>query len=138
MVKISLSPRPDWLISIMSFAESPQFKDLYTSIQRVCLKFDYDAKRVDESNLLKRIIPEITRQVRQSAFVIADVTEYKPNVFYELGFADGVGKEVILVAKKSTELPFDITDVPVLFWDSFADFEEELEKKVKQIGQWHA
>ena len=76
------------------------------------------------------------KQVRQSAFVIADVTESKPNVFYELGFADGVGKEVILVAQKGTELPFDITDVPVLFWESFTDFEAELRKRVEQISAW--
>ena len=51
---------------IMSFAASPQYKDLYASIQRVCQEFEYEAKRVDEANLLKRILPEITRQVRQS------------------------------------------------------------------------
>ena len=121
---------------IMSFAASPQYKDLYASIQRVCGAFDYNAERVDESNLFKRIIPEITRQVRQSAFVIADVTEPKANVFYELGFADGIGKEMILTAKKGTDLPFDINDVPVLFWESFADFETELKKRVEQIGKW--
>ena len=121
---------------IMSFAETGQYKDLYASIKRVCEKYEYDAQRVDESNLLKRIIPEIMRQVRQSAFVVADVTEAKPNVFYELGFSDGLGKEVILTAKAGTELPFDIQDVPVIFWESFVDFEEELEKRVAQIGQW--
>ena len=121
---------------VMSFTESGQYKDLYASIQRVCSEFDYEAKRVDESNLTKRILPEIMKQVRQSAFVIADVTEHKPNVFYELGFADGVGKEVILVAKKGTVLPFDIQDVPVLFWESFTEFEEELKKLVEKIGTW--
>jgi predicted Rossmann-fold nucleotide-binding protein len=121
---------------VMSFGENAQYKDLYASIQRVCSQFDYDAKRVDESNLLKRIIPEIARQVRQSAFVIADVTEDKANVFYELGFADGVGKEVILVARKGTQVPFDITDVPIVFWDSFVEFEKELRKRVEQIGRW--
>ena len=120
----------------MSFKESGQFKDLYASIQRVCKQYEYEAKRVDESNLFKRIIPEITKQIRQSAFVIADVTEHKANVFYELGFADGVGKEVILVAKAGAELPFDIKDVPVLFWDSFTEFEEELTKRVQQIAAW--
>lgn len=121
---------------IMSFSETGQYKDLYNSIKRVCEEYEYDAQRVDESNLLKRIIPEIMRQVRQSAFVVADVTEAKPNVFYELGFADGLGKEVILTAKAGTNLPFDIQDVPVLFWDSFTEFEEELKKRVEQIGSW--
>ena len=33
-------------------------------------------------------------------------------------------------------LPFDINDFPVIFWDSFSDFEEELERRVSQIGSW--
>jgi hypothetical protein len=109
---------------------------LYAAIQRVCTAFDYDAKRVDESNLSKRIIPEITRQLKQSAFVIADVTEDKANVYYELGFTDGIGKEVILTAKHGTKLPFDINDVPVIFWKSFVEFEKQLRKRVEQIGAW--
>ena len=58
-----------------------------------------------------------------------DVTEPKPNVFYELGIAEGLRKEIILVAKAGTVLPFDINDFPVIFWDSFSDFEEELERR---------
>jgi predicted Rossmann-fold nucleotide-binding protein len=121
---------------IMSFKDLGHYKDLYASIKRVCEKYDYEARRVDESNISKRIIPEITRQVRHCAFVIADVTEERPNVYYELGFADGVGKEVILVAKAETKVPFDINDVPILFWDSFSDFEAELTKRVERIGTW--
>ena len=60
-------------------------------------------------------------------------TQQKANVFYELGFADGVSKEVILVAKTGPELPFDVSDVPVLFWDSFTEFEDELRKRVERI-----
>ena len=121
---------------IMSFAERGQYRDLYKAIKRVCDKYEYVARRVDEANLFKRIVPEIMRQLRQSAYVIADVTEPKPNVFYELGIAEGLRKEIILVAKKGTTLPFDINDFPVIFWDSFSDFEEELEKRVSQIGAW--
>jgi hypothetical protein len=131
--KIVTSPS---VFVIMSFKPTKSYLDLYTSIKRVCDKYEYIARRVDESNVLKRIVPEITKQVKQCAFVIADVTEERPNVFYELGFADGIGKEVILVAKEGTKLPFDINDVPVLFWDSFTEFEEELTKRVEKIGSW--
>ena len=121
---------------IMSFADKGQYRDLYTSIKRVCEKYDYAARRVDESNMFKRIVPEIMRQLRQAAFVIADVTEPKPNVFYELGIAEGLRKEIILIAKKETKLPFDINDFPVVSWDSFGDFEDDLEKRVSKIGAW--
>lgn len=131
--KIVTSPS---VFVIMSFKAEAYYKDLYAAIRRVCEKYDYDARRVDESNVSKRIIPEITRQVRQCAFVIADITEERPNVYYELGFADGVGKEVIIVAKAGTKLPFDVGDVPVLYWDSFTEFEKELTKRVEKIGTW--
>jgi len=121
---------------VMSFAESPQYKDLHRAIQEACTRFGYEARRVDESNDRRRIIPEILRGVRHSAFVIADVSEHKPNVYWELGLATGMGKEVILVARKGTTLPFDINDVPVLFWDSFADFTEELAKRIENIASY--
>lgn len=121
---------------VMSFADNPQYVDLYESIKRVCQKYGYEARRVDESNLFNRIIPEIERQIRKSAFVIGDVSEPKANVFYELGLASGIGKDVILVSRKGAKLPFDIADVPVLFWDSFTVFEQELDKRIQEIGRW--
>ena len=119
---------------VMSFKVDAQYEDLYSAIKRVCDALDYTARKVDDSNLRKRIVPEIMRQIGQCAFVIADITEERPNVYYELGFADGLGKEVIVVAKKGTTLPFDLGDVPVLFWESFTAFEPELKRRVEFIG----
>ena len=62
--------------------------------------------------------------------MIADVTEIKPNVFYEIGFAQGLGKEVILTAKKGTQLPFDLADLPVVFWHTHAELREQLNKRI--------
>ena len=119
---------------IMSFKETDQYEGLYAAIKKVCEKYDYNAQRVDESNLQKRIIPEITRQVRQCAFVIADVSEPKPNVYFELGFSEGLGKEVVLLAKEGTILPFDIVDVPTLYWNDLSEFEEKLSKRISKIA----
>jgi hypothetical protein len=119
---------------IMSFQKAPEYRDLRSAIAETCKKAGYEARRVDEANDQRRIIPEIIRGVRQSAFVIADVTESKPNVYWELGLATGFGKDVVVVAKKGTNLPFDINDVPVLFWESFEEFKEELGKRVEKIA----
>lgn len=119
---------------VMSFAESPQYKDLRVAIANACKRYDYEARRVDEGNDRKRIVPEIMRGIRQAAFVVADVSEDKANVYWELGLANGMGKEVILVAKKGTQLPFDINDVPVLFWESFSEFEAALAARIGHIA----
>lgn len=121
----------------MSFTDRPDFKDLLAAIKLVCAEFEYEAERIDESNLSKRVLPQILAQVKRSAFVVVDVTELKPNVFYELGFADGAAKEVVLVAKKGTELPFNVADVPVIFWESFEEFKHDLRKRLNALSSFH-
>ena len=55
------------------------------------------------------------------------------NVFYEVGFAKGLGKEVILVAKKGTELPFDLKDLPTFFWETQRDLKKGLEERIERV-----
>ena len=70
-----------------------------------------------------------------SAFVIADLSELKTNVFYELGYAEGFSKPVVVTAKKGTELPFDVKDVPTIFWDGQRGLKDSLRTKIKLIAQ---
>jgi hypothetical protein len=39
-----------------------------------------------------------------------------------------------MVARKGTALPFDVNDVPVLFWDSFSEFEAALGKRTERTA----
>jgi len=73
----------------------------------------------------------IINGIRTSAFVIADVSEDRPNVFYELGYAQGLKKKVVVTARTGTKLPFDISDVPVIFWDEQQDLKSKLRKRIK-------
>ena len=71
---------------------------------------------------------------KRCAFVITDVSDVSPNVFYELGFAQGFGKQVVVTARKGTALPFDISDVPVIFWDGQENLKEQLRKRIGVIA----
>jgi nucleoside 2-deoxyribosyltransferase len=82
---------------------------------------------------LEKILPRILNGIRHSAFVIADVTETSPNVFYEVGFAEGLGRPIITTAKKDTKLPFDIADTPVTFWSNPEDLKAKLESTIQEI-----
>lgn len=47
--------------------------------------------------------------LRDSDFVIADITGANPNVMYEVGMAQGLGKRVLLLSsERSSALPFDL------------------------------
>jgi hypothetical protein len=121
--------KPGNVFTIMSFDE--KYIDVFDSYKQVCAEFEFEAERTDESTSLERIIPRIEAGIRNSAIVIADVSEMSPNVFYELGFAKALGKDVIVTAKRETPLPFDIGDVPVIFWESQRELKDELRKYFK-------
>ncbi len=119
---------------IMSFTEKPIFKDALATFQEICKEFQYEANRIDQQNDMGRIIPGIFAGIKRSAFVIVDLSESKPNVYYELGYAQGLDKPVIVTAYKGTELPFDVTDIPTIFWESQVDFKEKLRSQIEDIA----
>lgn len=120
------------VFTIMPFTE--EFRDVYASYASVCKEFGFNAQRTDESESGERIIPRILAGIRRAAFVIADVTHPSANVFYEIGFAEGMGRSVIVSAKKGTSLPFDIADIPVLYWSGQEELKEKLRRRVKEIA----
>jgi len=117
---------PRSVFTIMSFKR--EFRDVYASCKEVCKEFGFVAERPDESGSLERIIPRVEKGIRGSGIVIADVSEGSPNVFYEVGFARALGKDVIMTARKGTELPFDVGDIPAIFWEIQDDLKEGLRK----------
>jgi hypothetical protein len=120
---------------IMSFAEKGHLKDAYNTFCRVCTDYDFHAFKVDDHlDSGRRIVPSIMDAIRRSAFIIADVSEPRPNVYYELGYAQALGKDVITTAHEGTELPFDIFDVPTQFWDCQDTLEHKLRAELARRG----
>jgi hypothetical protein len=122
---------PRSVFTIMSFAR--EFRDVFASCKEVCKEFGLEAERTDEAASLERIIPRLEKGIRGSAFVIADVSEASPNVFYEVGFARGLDKDLIMTARQGTKLPFDIGDIPVIFWEIQEDLKEQLRKRIADL-----
>jgi hypothetical protein len=54
------------------------------------------------------ITDQIWSGIRRSDVVVADVTGNNPNVFYELGLAHALGKEVIVIKQPGGKKAFDI------------------------------
>lgn len=122
---------PNTVFIVMPFKK--EFDDLYQVYKTVCNKFGFEAVRTDKVVSLEKILPRILNGIRHSAFIIADVTETSPNVFYEIGFAEGLRRPIIATAKTGTKLPFDIADTPVAFWNDLDDLNKQLEPIISQV-----
>jgi hypothetical protein len=95
--------------------------DAYTAIKDECRKIKLKAMRVDEKTGSGFIIREITNLIERAEFLICDLTHERPNVYYELGYAHGVGNEamdILLIAKEGTTIHFDIAQLRVQYYSS--------------------
>ena len=122
---------PRTVFMIMSFKK--EFHDVYTSCKEVCHEFDFEADQTNETISLERIVARVEKGIKESAFVIADVSEWSPNVFYEVGFARGMGKNVILTARKGTTRAFDVADIPTIDWENQEELKDGLRKCISTI-----
>ena len=81
---------------------------IFSYIKEIIFKFQFDVKRAD--TVAGHIIMEdIWRLINEAMIVIIDITGNNPNVFYELGMAHTLGKNVILLAQSTDDIPFDIS-----------------------------
>lgn len=98
---------------IMPFAAD--FDDVYAVIKSTVESAAPDLKgrcfRLDESRPAGRITDRLLTELRSSTVCIADLTENKPNVMWELGFAMALEKPTIIITQDVASLPFDIKDM---------------------------
>ena len=113
---------------------SQDFEDVYQfGIYGTIRKCGFVCERVDESYYAGNIVQRIKDGIRRSRFVIADLTHERPNVYLEVGFAWGLGKPVVLVAREGQKLHFDLAHHKCIFYPTIGRLAEELERTVNDL-----
>jgi len=109
--------------------------DTYDTIVRAVAKANKKLRitRVDDKPGAFSITDEIRRAIRTAGLIICDLTEERPNVYYELGLAHGLDRPVICIARKSTRLHFDVYGLKVIFFDTYRLLEQELERETAKM-----
>jgi len=117
---------------VMQFTD--EFNTLYEEVIRpACESFGFRVIRADDSYTSGLIIEDITRSIREASIVIADITPDNPNVFYEVGYAHGIGKPTILLSDRKRErLPFDVSGFRTLFYDNTIGGKRVVEEKLRK------
>jgi len=64
-------------------------------------------------NILRQIITDLV----VSPIVVADLTDYNPNVFWELGVRQSFKHNTITIAEEGVILPFDVSSQATLFYN---------------------
>jgi hypothetical protein len=94
-------------------------KNVYDAIKSTIDNYcGLKCKRADEISNSGRITNDIWKNISKARFLIADLTDRNPNVFYELGLAHALNKQVILLTQNTDEVPFDLREIRYITYDS--------------------
>ena len=91
----------------------------------------YHAVFIDEVEHNNQITPELLKHIRDSRFVVADLTHQNNGAYFEEGYAMGLGKPVIQLCQKDTKLHFDIAQKNTIIWETEADIPTRLENRIR-------
>lgn len=137
----NLTINPDESFYIMHFSENRE--NIYNILSKaIGEKYGIQLiKSGDKTfNFNKTIMESIWTHINMSPFVIADISDRNPNVFYELGICHTIGKTVIpLCDRESMEndynnsFPFDIADRPVIIYKNTIGGENDLISRVSTV-----
>ena len=91
--------------------------------------------RIDNKDYVGGITDEIMAEIRQSRFVIADYTGQRNGVYFEAGFALGLGLTVIPTCRTDEvgKLHFDIKHLNTLLWNTPGELATALSKRLKAV-----
>lgn len=102
---------------IMPFKEDMDY--IYGIIKQVLNKAGYICNRVDEIGGATPIINKILTEILRSSYIIADLTDCNPNVFYELGIAHSFkeASNIVILKQQDSKIPFDVTHLTYIEYD---------------------
>jgi hypothetical protein len=92
---------------LMPFAS--EFSDIYEfGIKETMIQKGVRCERVDEMEFNDRILDQVYKSIQRADLILADMTGRNPNVYYEVGYAHALKKDVILLTQDATDIPFDL------------------------------
>ena len=99
----------------------------------------YEPLRIDQKEHINKIDDEIIAEIRRSRFLVADFTHgedgARGGVYYEAGFAHGLGLDVIFTCREDSleTLHFDTSHYSHIVWNTPTDLREKLKKRILAV-----
>lgn len=97
---------PTLVSAMMPF--SPDFDPVYTTLIDSANSLNLNCRRASDIWEDPAVMQDVVSLIDRSSVVICDCTGRNPNVFYEIGIAHTLGREVILITQNENDIPFDL------------------------------
>lgn len=113
---------------------TPQGDDVYLyGMQPAAEAEGYTIVRGDDNLDSGEIMEFVREQILGSDLIVVDTTDANPNVYYELGLADGAKRDVVLVARDDVQLPFDVHGRNHILYRNIQDLQNRLRDRLSKM-----
>lgn len=121
----------------MSFRE--ETKPIREAFRKAMKQSGYSVAVIDEKEHNNQIVPEIFYEIERSKFVVVDVTYPNYGAYYEAGYAQALGKQVIICCRKAefddkgnpNRPHFDIAQKAMIVWEDEDDLIHRLKRRIE-------
>ncbi len=104
-------------------------------IYKAITEIGFKPLRIDGKEHVNKICDEIIAEIKKSRFIIADFTGHRGGVYYEAGFAHGLGIPVIWSCRKDDidNLHFDIRQYNCIIWETGEELYQRLKNRIEAV-----
>lgn len=99
----------------------------------------FNVRIMDEIEHNHQIVPEMLYEIKNSKFVIAELSHHNNGAYYEAGYALGLGKEVIHLCNReelASGLHFDVKQINTIIYENIDEIPEKLKKRIEATIQY--
>lgn len=130
-------PNRDSQIGFIAMWFKESMDSAHAAIETAIRNSGYEPLRIDRREHNNKIDDEIVAGIRRSKFLVADFTGHRGGVYFEAGFAMGLGIPVIWLCRKDAleELHFDTRQYNHISWteDKLPELTNALQKRIEAI-----
>jgi len=113
---------------------SEDLSEIYErGIKEAIIEVGYEPIFIEKEEHNEKICDLIIAEIRACKFLIADVTGQRQNVYYEAGFAHGLGRDVIWTCKQNEieKAHFDTRQYNHITWENKGDLKKKLVNRIQ-------
>ena len=118
------------LVSVM-MPFHPGFDEVYRVLGETVERAGLKCRRADDIWENPAVMQDVVSLIDRSRVVICDCTGRNPNVFYEIGIAHTLGREVILITQSQEDIPFDLRHLRYVPYLNNGEGRKELQRRVE-------
>lgn len=107
-----------------------EFEQDFLTVKGTCESVGLRCVRGDEEHASGDILKHVLGLIAKADFIVANISSRNPNVYYELGIAQALGKETILISRSVDDLTFDLQSQRALIYRNLRELSEGLKSMI--------